>query len=204
MGTALTSATSETNSRRDDLIRVAARLFSRRGFAGTSMATIAEETGIQKASLYHWFASKEDLLFQVLSGAVDALVVDARAVALNPSLDFATKLRQMVALHANYTVSHRDVMLVFYGEAKWLTGERGRQIRDVRRSYHQIYVDLFREARASGAIVVEEKVVPVYINSLFAMANELSQWYRDEGPFSPTEVGNLMSGLVLGAVLPRT
>lgn len=180
---------------------MAARLFSRRGFHGTSMGAIAEETGIHKASLYHWIESKEDLLFQVLAGALDTLIAQARAIATDPELDFATKLRRMVALQANYTVSHRDVIQVFLAEAKWLTGSRGRQIRADRREYNKIYDDLFHAARAAGEISVDDEVIPIYINSLFAMANQLGQWYREEGPYSPTVVGNLMSELVLGAVL---
>ncbi|MGD9932314.1 MAG: TetR/AcrR family transcriptional regulator [Dehalococcoidia bacterium] len=195
--------TGAPGGRKDELIRVATRLFSRRGFHGTSMGAIAEETGIHKASLYHWIESKEDLLFQVLSGALDTLIAQARAIATDTNLDFTTKLRRMVTLHANYSVSHRDVMQVFYAESKWLTGSRGRQMRADRREYHQIYDELFHNARERGEISVEEDVIPIYINSLFAMANELSQWYRDEGPYSPTDLGALMSDLVLGAVLPE-
>lgn len=190
-------------SRRDELIRVATRLFSRRGFHGTSMGAIAEATGIHKASLYHWVESKEELLFLVLRGALDTLIAQSRAIANDSTLDFATRLRRMVVLHANYTVNHRDVMRVFYGEAKWLSGPRGRQIRENRREYYQVYDHLFRTARERGEIDVAEDVIPIYINSLFAMTNELSQWYREEGRYTPTAVGSLMGDLVIGAVLPR-
>ncbi len=52
-------------TRRDEVTRVAARLFAERGYDGTSLADVAEAVGIQKASLYHHIATKEDLLWEV-------------------------------------------------------------------------------------------------------------------------------------------
>ncbi len=190
--------------RREELIEAATRLFGRRGFHGTSMGDLAAETGLQKASLYHWVESKEDLLYQVLSGVLDSLLAQARALVADDRLDFATKLRRLVALHAQYTVSHSDVMQVFLTESKWLAGARGREVRDVRRQYHQLYEDLFYTARESGEMSAPEVVVPVYVNLLFSMTNHMPAWYRHEGSLSPGQIADLISGLVLGNVSPAS
>lgn len=68
--------TSQGN-RREDLLEIATRLFSRRGFHGASMGDIAAQMGIQKSSLYHWVDSKGDMLYQVLSGVLDSLYAQA-------------------------------------------------------------------------------------------------------------------------------
>src|SRR5260221_2975607 len=57
---------------REELPRAAARLFAERGYHGTSLADIAAALGIQKASLYHHIASKEDLLWEVARSGADA------------------------------------------------------------------------------------------------------------------------------------
>lgn len=188
-------------NRRDELLQVAIRLFGRRGFHGTSMGDIAAETGLQKASLYHWVESKEDLLYQVLSGALDLLLARARAVSGDERLRFAVKLRSLIALHSEYTVSHPDLMQVFLYEGKWLAGARGREIRDVRRQYNQLYEAAFYKAREQGEISVPKEFVPVYVNLLFSMTNHLPVWYRDEGPCRPNQIADLISGLVLGNIL---
>lgn len=66
-------------SRRDEIVLEAARLFAERGYEGTSMADVAERVGLRKASLFHHFASKDELyeaslgtLIGSLSGAVFA------------------------------------------------------------------------------------------------------------------------------------
>lgn len=51
-----------SDSPRDDILAVALRLFAEQGFAQTTMTKIAHESGLRQASLYYWFANKEELL----------------------------------------------------------------------------------------------------------------------------------------------
>src|SRR6478672_3131332 len=53
------------STRRDDLTRIAARLFAEKGYHGTSTADLAEAMGVQKGSLYAHIESKADLLWEV-------------------------------------------------------------------------------------------------------------------------------------------
>ena len=68
---------------RETLLALALEAFSQRGYAGTSMASVARSAGLRKASLFHHFASKDALYLEVLAGiAADlgALVADVRLV----------------------------------------------------------------------------------------------------------------------------
>src|SRR5207249_10894508 len=56
--------------RRDEILDEATRLFAERGYEGTSMADLAERVGLRKASLFHHFASKEQLRKAVLERLV--------------------------------------------------------------------------------------------------------------------------------------
>src|SRR5256885_16857946 len=74
------------SARREELTRIAARLFAERGYQGTSLADLAAELGVQKPSLYHHIASKEDLLWEVaragagaFHAALDAVPAEAPA-----------------------------------------------------------------------------------------------------------------------------
>ena len=190
-------------NRKEDVLKAATRLFARRGFHGTSMSAVAEEAGIQKASLYHWVESKDDLLFQVLRGALDHLISEATAVTHDETAGFAARLRRLVAIHVNFALANTDVMQVFTSESKWLTGEAAREIRGDRRRYFEVYEDLFLQARKAGELVVPAAEIPVYVNLLFTMTSFVPQWYRREGSYSPGEAADLMSGLVLAKVLPK-
>src|SRR3981189_3841055 len=72
------------SARREELTRIAARLFAKQGDQGTSLADLAEELGVQKPSLYHHIAAKEDLLWEVaweganaFHAALDGVPADA-------------------------------------------------------------------------------------------------------------------------------
>ena len=77
---------------RQALLDAAARLFARQGYAGTNLAEIAAEAGIQTGSVYYHFASKDELVSEVLrygtahshghvKGALGALAAGTSAVA---------------------------------------------------------------------------------------------------------------------------
>src|SRR5215208_4139213 len=101
-------------ARREELTRIAARLFADKGYQGTSLADLAEELGVQKPSLYHHIAAKEDLLWEVawegataFHGALDA--VPERA----PAVD---KIRLALRAHLAVVGGQLDVATVFTRE----------------------------------------------------------------------------------------
>lgn len=59
------------NSAREEILDAAAELFTSRGYASTSTRRIADEVGVRQASLYHHFATKDDILDALLAGTVD-------------------------------------------------------------------------------------------------------------------------------------
>jgi AcrR family transcriptional regulator len=56
------------HTREREIVEAAARLFSEQGYLGTSTQQIAEEVGMLKGSLYHYFRSKADILYCVIEG----------------------------------------------------------------------------------------------------------------------------------------
>ena len=61
-----TTRARQADARRDEMLRVALRLFAERGFSGTTIADIATATGTAHGLVYHYFASKNELLLAVL------------------------------------------------------------------------------------------------------------------------------------------
>ena len=77
------------DARRSDIVDKAAALFAERGFHGASIADLAEACGTSKSLLYHYYASKEEILFDVMHDHVRALLDAAEEVAASkaPSMD---------------------------------------------------------------------------------------------------------------------
>jgi AcrR family transcriptional regulator len=78
---------------RDGILEAAARIFGEKGYHATSMHDIAESVHLQKASLYHHFNSKQEILIALIDHALDLINSRLEAVlALSCSPD--EKLRQ--------------------------------------------------------------------------------------------------------------
>jgi AcrR family transcriptional regulator len=91
---------------RGELLRVAAELFSQRGYQGVSLEEVAGRLGVKKASLYHYIDSKQMLLLEICERWVDAIEERMRPIA-DSTLAPDEKLRRMV--HAYIDLAHQDV-----------------------------------------------------------------------------------------------
>ena len=78
------SRTSNGLTRREELLAVATKLFAARGYHGTRMDDVADVIGLNKATVYHYYASKSLILFDIYRQAADGtLAAVAIAVSTN-------------------------------------------------------------------------------------------------------------------------
>jgi AcrR family transcriptional regulator len=61
------------DAKRGHILKTAARVFADQGFARASMAQVAMDCGISKANIYHYYGSKDALLFDILDSYLKAL-----------------------------------------------------------------------------------------------------------------------------------
>lgn len=130
------------SARREELTRIAARLFAERGYQGTSLADLAEELGVQKPSLYHHIASKEDLLWEVAWEGAEAFHAALDSVPPGPATE---RIRLALRAHLAVVATQLDVATVFVREWRYLGGERRERFVAERRRYEERVRDLFRE-----------------------------------------------------------
>lgn len=90
---------------REHLLKVAREAFSQLGYAGASMGDIAGRAGIRKSSLFHHFATKDDLYREALSTVVTDLGVFV-AEALNSEGSFVERLDRSIFATQRYFGAH--------------------------------------------------------------------------------------------------
>jgi AcrR family transcriptional regulator len=131
------------SARREELTRIAARLFAERGYQGTSLADLAQELGVQKPSLYHHIASKEDLLWEVAWEGAEAF--HAALDGVSPQLPATERIRLALRAHLAVVAGQLDIATVFVREWRHLGGERRDRFVAERRRYEERIRDLFRD-----------------------------------------------------------
>jgi AcrR family transcriptional regulator len=163
------------SARRDELTRIAARLFAERGYQGTSLADLAEELGVQKPSLYHHIDSKEDLLWAVAWEGAEAFHAGLDGVAV----DAPASERIRLALRAHLAVVSRqlDVATVFVREWRHLAGERRERFVAERRRYEERIRELFRDGVEESELRTDLDVQTAALLFLSA-ANWAYTWLR--------------------------
>jgi len=163
------------SARREELTRVAARLFAERGYQGTSLADLADALGMQKPSLYHHIDSKEDLLWEVAWDGAEAFHAGLDGVPA----DAAATERIRLALRAHLTVvaAQLDVATVFVREWRYLAGERRDRFVAERRRYEERVRDLFRDGVERSELRTDLDVATAALLFLSA-ANWAYTWLR--------------------------
>jgi AcrR family transcriptional regulator len=134
---------------RERLSIEAARMFSARGYHGTSIGDLAGALGIRKASIYSHITGKHDLLAEAaLAGAV------AFHAAQDAVGDGAPAERIRLALRAHLSVvsEQLDIAGVWLQEWRWLEGDARREFLRERHRYEERIRALFAEAVAAGEL----------------------------------------------------
>lgn len=161
------------------MIDAAARVFSRRGYHGTTTTDIADEVGMKQASLYYYFPSKEAALEAVVLRGVDGFVAAARAIQ-SSDLPSPDKLKSLISAHISPISDRHDYVRVFLKERHNLPhGSRrriGRQSRTVERIFESVIAEGIRDGSFAKSTDVRLATLAV-----LGMCNSVHEWWRREG-----------------------
>lgn len=113
---------SQATSTRDRILEAALDLFAGRSYRAASMRQIAEAVGITKASLYHHFRSKQEILSELLTPLLDQL--DAVLSAAAPERAIVPRRKQILEASADVMLSHREVLTLLLRDTS-VYGEEG-------------------------------------------------------------------------------
>ncbi|HET9968751.1 MAG TPA: TetR/AcrR family transcriptional regulator [Streptosporangiaceae bacterium] len=105
-------------SRRADVRATAARLFREHGYSSATMDLLADEVGLNKGTLYHYYPAKSAILYELLS---DQLDITLALLAEVPAGGSATeRMRTFIRLQVEHVASTPDELVVFFQEMPWI------------------------------------------------------------------------------------
>jgi len=164
-------------TRRNELVRQAARLFAEKGYHGTSTGDLAAAMGVQKGSLYAHISSKADLLWEVAREGAAAF--HAALDEIPDDVPAAEKIRLALRAHLRVVAQQLDVATVFIREWRYLEGERRDEFLAERRRYEERFRALFREGRELGGLRTDLDDATATLLALSA-ANWAYTWLRPD------------------------
>ena len=179
------------------LLEAAVEAFGAKGFHGTTTRDIATGAGMSPAAVYVHHRSKEELLYAVSRVGHEKtleLVRDAAATPGTPTDRLAAIAREFARYHAE---SHTWARIVNY-ELSALSPEHLEEIRALR-------IGIEQEVRATieAGIAAGEFDVPdtgMATTAVLSLGIDIARWYREDGRWTPADVGAHMTDLALRIV----
>ena len=192
------SKSARIEARRADICRTAAQIFRDRGFDASSVSDIARALGLTKAGLYHYYDSKEALLFAIMSFGLDRVrdevVVPVRAIR-NPE----ERLRQLIVRHARIATRGQGAVAHLGDEVRALPSSARRQVESRFRKYFDLVRDTLSELKAAGRMRDIDVTVAAF--SLLGMILWLPRWFRQDGRLTQAQVAEELAKMALGGLL---
>jgi AcrR family transcriptional regulator len=168
---------------RQEILRAAARLFQQQGYDATSMNDVAAALKLSKGGLYHHFQSKDEILFHIMSHAMD--ITEERVINAARRIEGAEeRLRTLVRLHIEVVLSEEDrEITVMLHENHPLPSTFRRKINARKKDYvhfvENLIADVQRQRNSSSQVTPRAAAF-----ALLGMINWVYQWYKPGGPLT--------------------
>lgn len=179
---------------RGKLLSAAGRLFRERGYERTTVRDIAAAVGIQSGSLFHHFASKEDILKAVMIDVI-RFNTERMTAALAAARDPQARLRALIACELESIVGDtREAMAVLVHCWDSLSKDRQVEVLALRKVYEALWLDALQDAAKHALIRVDPFVLRRLIAGMISWSNT---WFDPRGPMSFDELVDTVLQLVL-------
>ena len=184
-----------TESRRAQIIRVSTRLFSEQGYARTTLDDVAAEIGFTKPAIYHWFDSKDQILFEIHRDIVEPALAEVRTIK-EAGGQPGEQLSAILRAHVRRVLDNAHANNVFARESVHLADGFAQQIRKLDGEYEQEVRGVYAAGVAGGDFADIDPVVAV--GSLLSACSWMSEWFRASGRLSEDEVADMVNRLLAG------
>lgn len=180
--------------RRDAILEHAAKLYAERGFLGASIADLGRMCNSSKSLIYHYYGSKEDILFDVMHSHVKALL-DAAERVIGRDLKPGEKLHALTQEFMHLYVGAASRHKVLLNELARLAPKERETVVRVQRRLIDIVQDLLVAIRPElgKRPALKRPAAMLY----FGMINWTHTWLDPEGRADPTRVATLAVNLFL-------
>ncbi|MGQ0533115.1 MAG: TetR/AcrR family transcriptional regulator [Caulobacteraceae bacterium] len=185
------------DERKEAIVDAAAALFATRGFNGASVADIAQRCKTSKSLIYHYYQSKEDILYDVMISHVRALE-EAAADAMAGIAPPEQKLRDLTQLFMALYVGAADRHKVLLNDLDELPKARRAEIVAVQRGLIENAQSLLTEIEPS--LKHKEGASFAAAMLFFGTINWTHTWFDPKGAVSAEALADMAVDLTLGGV----
>jgi TetR/AcrR family transcriptional regulator, cholesterol catabolism regulator len=188
-------------SRRADVCATAARLFREYGYSSATMDLIADEVGLNKGTLYHYYPAKSAILFELLSKQVDATLELVEQVPADGTI--TERMRELVRLQVDHVSTKHDEIVVFFQELPWIEKQLPpEQAADLRRRIRR-YEHFTKQLLTAGVRSGEFRPIDVgmVMSSIVGILAYVPVWFRAATPKAQATLVQELTTFVMNSIV---
>lgn len=203
---ALSEGSPDYKLKREEIIQAASRLFRERGYKAVTLAQVAEITGMDRATIYYYVSSKEELLRVAVEHLVDRNAMEAQRIFRAADLDAKEKLVKLVeTLMCSYEEQYPHMYVYIQEEMHHVAGDTSEWAKAMTRHtrrWESIFIKLIEEGIEKGQFRAD--IPPsIAVNAIFGMLNWTHRWFKPGGKRGAREIADFFSEIFFQGMLPH-
>ncbi len=191
----------KTMNIKEELARTSVELFARQGYAKTSVQQIVDAAGVTKGALYHYFNSKDDLLFDIYDRIL-TLQHQHLTEIIGRNLSAAETMRLVCEDLIRTSIDWIREGSVFFRSQHMLSNERLEEVKRRRREYNDAFTAILVRGQNDGDFRTDMPIT-VLAAHFFSDPHYLSYWYSPGGAISREQAASQLTELYLAGLKPR-
>ena len=180
-------------SRKQEIIRIAAKLFREKGYTAVTMRDLASSMGIKAASLYNHIDSKQEILREIIISIAEEFT-DGMSSILNEESTSIQKLNKIIELHVSLARINPDGMAALNSDWMHLDAKRSYYI-SLRDSYEANIRNIINEGILAGELIDEN--VEVMLFSILSTLRFLYLWMPKKEDIKASELTQSLSRILI-------
>jgi AcrR family transcriptional regulator len=185
----------DKNKRKSNIAKIGAKLFSKKGFAETSMDDIAAAAKLSKGGIYHYFSSKTEVLFFILDNFMDIVLKDLQE-GLDGIDDRLEKVRELIFQHIDQYPKYLAEAKTLFHEVQNLPPKYYKRIiakeREYNRITHSVLSEYFGPSLKKNQVTAVTFILLGMCNSIYA--------YNPENPVSPKQMSQMIFDILVDGI----
>jgi len=171
----------------------ATEVFYEKGYEGASMRDLSRASGISLSGLYHYFESKEKLLYLIQKHTFSTIVERLRE-RLDSVADPEQRIRIFILNHLEYFLANRKAMKVLSHEDDVLKNGYGAEVAAIKREYYRICIGLLDDFKRERKLDFSSRLA---VLSMFGMMNWIYTWYKPRVDADARQIAREMGDIFL-------
>ena len=188
----------DIRSVRERILAAAVLLFAQYGYHAATMRDIARISGIQAASIYYHYASKQALLVEIMDTHMHNLNANLQRI-VQETTTIEQRLHEAIANHIRLHTTYKAEFFIIDTEIRALEEEQRGVILPLRDKYEMLLQGLLREGIEQG--IFRQVDIKIASYALIAMCTEVATWFRPDGRLSVQQVIDIYSHMITDGLL---